>query len=445
MTSSISVPVMINAFDAKDAGKLDARTRGLVERRQRVLGQPYRMFYEEPVHFVRANGVHLYDADGNAYLDAYNNVPCVGHCHPRVVEAIAEQAARLSTHTRYLDESILAYAERLLPYFPSETNRLMLTCTGSEANDLALRVARTHTEGTGFIVTSNAYHGISHAVAALSPSLGKHVPVGSDVRLVAPPDPALAGSPEAVGAFFERQVRTAIADMRRHGIKPAALLVDTIFSSDGVFAEPAGFLSGAVAAIREAGGLFIADEVQAGFARMGSHMWGFQRHGVVPDLVTMGKPMGNGYPIAGVVAREAVLERFAREARYFNTFGGNPVACAAALAVLDVLRDDCLMENALATGRHIKAGFAALADRHRSIGGIRDQGLFFGLDIVDDDGNPDPESAGALVNGMRQRRVLISASGPLGNVLKIRPPLPFSLENADELLSACDAVLGEIA
>lgn len=444
MKTSISVPVMINAFDTSNAGKLDARTRGLVERRQRVLGQPYRMFYEEPVHFVRASGVHLYDADGHAYLDAYNNVPCVGHCHPRVVQAIAEQAARLSTHTRYLDESILAYAERLLPHFPAETNRLMLTCTGSEANDLALRIARTHTEGTGFIVTSNAYHGISHAVAALSPSLGKHVPVGSDVRLVAPPDPALAGSLEAVGAFFERQVRTAIADMRRHGIRPAALLVDTIFSSDGVFAEPAGFLAGAVAAIREAGGLFIADEVQAGFGRMGSHMWGFQRHGVVPDLVTMGKPMGNGYPIAGVVAREAVLERFAQEARYFNTFGGNPVACAAALAVLDVLHDDCLMENALTTGRHIKAGFDALAERHKSIGAIRGQGLFFGLDIVDDDGNPDPKAAGELVNGMRQRRVLISASGPLGNVLKIRPPLPFSLENAEELLGACDAALSQI-
>jgi 4-aminobutyrate aminotransferase-like enzyme len=442
MTSTLTVPVMINAFDTANAEKLDARTRSLVERRQRVLGQPYRMFYDEPVHFVRANGVRLYDADGNGYLDAYNNVPCVGHCHPRVVQAIAEQAARLNTHTRYLDAGIVTYAERLLEHFPAETNRLMLTCTGSEANDLALRIARTHTEGTGFIVTANAYHGISHAVAAMSPSLGKHVPVGADVRLVAPPDPALAGCPEEVGAFFERQVRIAIADLQRHGIKPAALLVDTIFSSDGVFAEPAGFLAGAVAAIHEAGGLFIADEVQAGFGRMGSHMWGFQRHGLVPDLVTMGKPMGNGYPMAGVVARDAVLERFAREARYFNTFAGNPVACAAGLAVLDVLRNEDLMANALAVGSALKAGFVALAKRHAAIGTVRGQGLFLGVDILDDDGSPDPKRAGDLVNEMRRRHVLISASGPLGNVLKIRPPLPFSLVDADELVQSCDAALG---
>jgi 4-aminobutyrate aminotransferase-like enzyme len=445
MTEKLAVPVMINAFDARNAAKLDTHTRNLVERRQRVLGQPYRMFYDEPVHFVRASGVRLYDADGSGYLDAYNNVPCVGHCHPRVVRAIAEQAARLNTHTRYLDEGIVAYAERLLQHFPAETNRLMLTCTGSEANDLALRIARNHTGGTGFIVTSNAYHGISHAVAAMSPSLGKHVPLGPDVRLVAPPDPALAGSIEDVGAFFERQVRAAIADMQRHGIRPAALLVDTIFSSDGVFAEPAGFLAGAVKAIREAGGLFIADEVQAGFGRMGSHMWGFQRHGLVPDLVTMGKPMGNGYPIAGVVAREEVLERFAREARYFNTFGGNPVACAAALAVLDILRDDLLLVNALTVGNHMKAAFEALVNRHSPIGTVRGQGLFLGIDILDDTGAPDPKTAGDLVNEMRRRRVLISASGPFGNVLKIRPPLPFTIVDAEELVLTCGAALDQVA
>ena len=440
----MSVPVMINAFDSANAANLDERTRDLVERRQRVLGQPYRMFYEEPVHFDRARGVRLYDAAGNAYLDAYNNVPCVGHCHPRVVAAIAEQAARLNVHTRYLDESIVGYAERLLAHFPAETNRLMLTCTGSEANDLALRIARNHTGGTGFIVTANAYHGISHAIAAMSPSLGLNVPLAVDVRTVAAPDPRLAGSPEAVGAFFEREVRAAIADMQRHGISPAALLVDTIFSSDGVFAEPAGFLAGAVAAIREAGGLFIADEVQAGFGRMGSHMWGFQRHGLVPDLVTMGKPMGNGYPIAGVVAREEVLERFAREARYFNTFGGNPVACAAATAVLDILRDEDLLANAATVGAHMKAGFETLARRHAAVGDVRGQGLFLGVDILGADGSPSPTVAGSLVNALRRRRVLISASGPLGHVLKIRPPLPFSIADADELLQVCDEVLATL-
>ncbi len=440
----MSVPVMINAFDIKTAGSLDKRTRDLVERRQRVLGQPYRMFYEEPVHFERASGVRLYDDAGNAFLDAYNNVPCVGHCHPRVVSAIAEQASRLNVHTRYLDEGIVQYAERLLGHFPAQTNRLMLTCTGSEANDLALRIARVHTGGTGFIVTANAYHGISHAVAGMSPSLGLNVPLDGDVRTVSASDPRLAGSEQEVGAFFEREVRMAIADMQRHGIRPAALLVDTIFSSDGVFAEPAGFLTGAVAAIREAGGLFIADEVQAGFGRLGSHMWGFERHGIVPDLVTMGKPMGNGYPIAGVVAREEVLERFAREARYFNTFGGNPVACAAATAVLDILRDEDLLANASKVGAHMKAGFETLSKRHGTIGQVRGEGLFLGIDILDKDGAPSPRVAGNLVNALRRRHVLISASGPLGHVLKIRPPLPFSVSDTDELLQICDEVLATI-
>lgn len=437
----MSIPVMINAFDTKNAGNLDERTRELVERRQRVLGQPYRMFYEEPVHFDRASGVRLYDEEGNAYLDAYNNVPCVGHCHPRVVKAIAEQAARLNVHTRYLDEGIVTYAERLLGHFPVETNRLMLTCTGSEANDLALRIACNHTSGTGFIVTANAYHGISHAIAAMSPSLGLNVPLASDVRTVSAPDPRLAGSVEKVGTFFEHEVRAAIADMHRHGIRPAALLVDTIFSSDGVFAEPSGFLAGAVAAIREAGGLFIADEVQAGFGRLGTHMWGFQRHRLVPDLVTMGKPMGNGYPIAGVVAREEVLERFAREARYFNTFGGNPVACAAATSVLDILRDEDLLANATKVGAHMKASFKALSKRHSAIGDVRGEGLFLGVDILNVDGAPSPQVAGAVVNALRRRRVLISASGPLGHVLKIRPPLPFSIADTDELIQVCDEVL----
>lgn len=432
---------MINAFDVKNAENLDKRTRDLVERRQRVLGQPYRMFYEEPVQFERASGVRLYDDGGNAYLDAYNNVPCVGHCHPRVVSAIAEQAARLNVHTRYLDEGIIRYAERLLAHFPAETNRLMLTCTGSEANDLALRIARNHTGGTGFIVTANAYHGISHAIAAMSPSLGLNVPLAIDVRTVAAPDPRLAGSVHDVGALFESEVRIAIADMLRHGIRPAGLLVDTIFSSDGVFAEPAGFLTGAAAAIREAGGLFIADEVQAGFGRLGSHMWGFQRHGIIPDLVTMGKPMGNGYPIAGVVAREEVLERFAREARYFNTFGGNPVACAAATAVLDILHDEELLANASKVGAYMKAGFEALSKCHGTIGDIRGEGLFLGVDILNGDGAPSPRVASDLVNALRQRRVLISASGPLGHVLKIRPPLPFSIADTDELLQTCDEVL----
>ncbi|GLU29695.1 aspartate aminotransferase family protein [Brucella sp. NBRC 12950] len=437
----MSVPVMINAFDPENAGNLEEDTRILVERRQRYLGQNYRMFYEEPVHFDRASGVRLFDKQGNAYLDAYNNVPSVGHCHPRVVQAIAEQAARLNVHTRYVEGVIVDYAEQLLSHFPDETNRLILTCTGSEANDLALRIARNYTGGTGFIVTANAYHGISHAIAGLSPSLGLNVPLAVDTRVIAAPDPYRAGSLDAVAIFFEQEVRTAIADMKRHGIRPAALLVDTIFSSDGVFAEPTGFIAGAVEAIREAGGLFIADEVQAGFGRMGSHMWGFARHEIVPDIITMGKPMGNGYPIAGVVAREPLLERFAREARYFNTFGGNPVACAAAKTVLDIIKDEDLMANASKVGAHLKTGFQALSKDHSPVGNVRGQGLFLGVDIVDALGRPSASAATDIVNALRRRRVLISASGPLGNVLKIRPPLPFSVSDADELLGIFQEIL----
>jgi 4-aminobutyrate aminotransferase-like enzyme len=436
----MTAPVMINAYDPSSAGKLDPAVSELIARRERVLGQPYRLFYEEPVHFVRGAGVWLYDAAGNKYLDAYNNVPSVGHCHPRVVEAVARQAGQLNVHTRYLDEGIVLYAERLLRMFPHESSRLMLTCTGSEANDLALRIARTHTGGTGIIVTANAYHGITSAVAQISPSLGLHVPLGYDVRTV--PAPKDYGGARDPGEVFMRDVEHAIADLHRHGIRPAALIVDTIFSSDGVFAGSPGFLAPAAEAIRAAGGLFIADEVQAGFGRLGTHMWGFMRHGISPDLVTLGKPMGNGYPLAGVAARPAVLDEFATKARYFNTFAGSPVACAAGMAVLDIIEDEQLMQNAHTVGLHLKEGFEALSKRHPELGSVRGQGLFLGVDLVSaEDLSPAPQLAAQLVNELRRRRILISASGPHGHVLKIRPPLPFTTEHADMLLAATDEAM----
>ena len=279
------------------------------------------------MQFVRGEGVWLYDPAGNAYLDAYNNVASVGHSHPHVVQAIARQAAVLNTHTRYLHETVLDYAEKLLATFPAEISQIMFTCTGSEANDLALRVARTCTGGTGFIVTETAYHGVTSALAELSPSLGLPMAKDSHARLV--PAPRSAG--DDTGEIFARHVRGALDDMKKNGIRPAGLLVDTIFSSDGVFADPAGFLRPAVEAVRAAGGIFIADEVQPGFGRTGEQMWGFARHGLIPDLVTMGKPMGNGHPVAGMAARPEVLAEFGARSRYFNTFGGNPVSAAAAL------------------------------------------------------------------------------------------------------------------
>jgi 4-aminobutyrate aminotransferase-like enzyme len=414
----------------------------MIERRRRLLGPAYRLFYDDPVQIVRGRGVWLYDPEGNAYLDAYNNVACVGHCHPHVVRALSAQAAVLNTHTRYLSDGILDYAERLLGSFPDELGNVMLTCSGSEANDLACRIARAATGGTGFIVTELAYHGVTAAVAELSPSLGAGVALPPTTHTVPAPNRYRADG-EDVGERLADAVRSAVDDLAAHGIRPAALLVDTVFSSDGLLVDPAGFLAPAVDVIRSAGGLFIADEVQAGFGRTGAGMWGFERHGVTPDIVTMGKPMGNGHPVAGIVARPELVEAFGARTRYFNTFGGNPVSCAAGMAVLDVIEDEHLVENARAVGAHLLEGLRALAARHETIGDVRGAGLFAGVELVADRETREPAAAEAarVVNALRDRRILISATGPGANVLKIRPPLVFSRENAAALLAGLDEVL----
>lgn len=431
---------MINAFGQADFARLPPEEQALIERRARVLGPAYRLFYERPVHLVRGEGVWLYGPNGERYLDAYNNVASVGHCHPRVVEAIAGQLAVLNTHTRYLHETVLDYAEALTATFPPELSQVMLTCTGSEANDLAVRIARTVTGGTGIIVTELAYHGVTATVAEFSPSLGRAVPLGAHVRTVPAPD-SYRLPPEEAAERFGSDVRAAIADLERHGIRPALLIVDTIFSSDGIFAEPRGFLKPAVEAIREAGGLFVADEVQPGFGRTGDALWGFERHGVVPDMVSMGKPMGNGYPVAGLVCRPALLEEFGRRARYFNTFGGSAVAAAAALAVLGVIRDEALVANAATVGAYLRERLRAVD--HPAIGDVRGAGLFIGVELVRDRATkePAPEIATRLVNGLRDRRILISAAGPHANILKIRPPLVFGTDHADLLVGAIEEVL----
>lgn len=433
---------MINGFTAEDAARLSETERALIERRARVLGPAYRLFYEHPLHLVKGEGVWLYDADGKRYLDAYNNVASIGHCHPKVVEALYEQAKVLNTHTRYLHEGILDYAEKLLATFPAELDQVMFTCTGSEANDLALRIARQYTGGTGLIVTQLAYHGVTDQIAAASPSLGAGVPVGDFVRTVRAPDAYRLGA-ENVAQIFADDVRAAIADLRRCGIKPAALLLDGIFASDGVLSDPAGFLQQAVAVAREEGLLYIADEVQSGFGRTGSHMWGYQRHGVQPDIVTMGKPMGNGQPIAGAVFRGEVLDAFGRTARYFNTFGGNPVSCAAANAVLDVIQGEGLMANCAAVGEYFKVGLQGLAERYPLIGDVRGAGLFVGVELVTDRASKAPatEATARVVNGMRERGVLISSAGPAANILKIRPQLIFQREHADLFVQTLEAVL----
>jgi 4-aminobutyrate aminotransferase-like enzyme len=428
---------MLNAY-TPGGGHLSPQDEALATRRAKALGPAYRLFYETPVHLVRGEGVHLYAPDGTAYLDCYNNVASVGHCHPRVVEAMARQAATLATHTRYLHDGILDYAERLLALFPPDLSHVMFTCTGSEANDLALRIARAATGGTGVIVTDNAYHGVTLATAEMSMSIGPAVAPGPTVFPV--PAPSAQNYPNGIAQGFAHAVTEACDRMQAQGIKPALLIVDTIFSSDGVYPNPAGFLSPAADAIRARGGLFLADEVQPGFGRTGSHFWGFQRHGLIPDMVSMGKPMGNGYPLAGLVLQPEIIAEFGAKARYFNTFGGNTVAAAVGLAVLDVIRDEGLQQNAAAVGAAFAQGLRTLAQRHETLGETRAAGLFIGQTILTD-GQPDPARTARLVNALRDNRILISSTGPKGDSLKIRPPLPFSLAGVDQVLTTLDRLL----
>ncbi|MGB6489626.1 MAG: aspartate aminotransferase family protein [Steroidobacteraceae bacterium] len=409
----------------------------LLARRARLLAPTYRLFYDQPLQIVRAEGVWLYDEHGRRYLDAYNNVPVVGHCHPAVVQAIREQTGILNTHTRYLTEEPLRLAEDLLATFPEELGNVVFTCTGSESNDLAVQVSAVVTGGSGFIITDHAYHGATAVLAGMSPEEG--APLGASVYTV--PAPLRAGDAEGFG----NQVQHCIERMLAAGVRPAALLLDTIFSSDGVIAEPRGFLQAAVQAVRAAGGLFIADEVQAGFGRLGEAMWGFQRHGVVPDLVTMGKPMGNGHPIAALVGRPSLLAEFARRRHYFNTYGGNNVSCAAARAVLGVIREENLVQNAYRTGGDLRQALRALAQRFPVIREVRGAGLFIGVELGAHPANGRDAQAETrrVVNAMRQRGVLLGATGRNGNMLKIRPPLTFADHHAELLLQELERTLSE--
>ena len=435
---------MLNAFVA-GAVPLDPATERLIERRDRLLGPAYRLFYEQPLHFVRGEGSRLFDAEGRAYLDAYNNVAGVGHCHPHVVAQMAQQAATLATHTRYLHEAPLDYAERLLATMPAPLEHFMFTCTGSEANDLAVRIAQAVTRAEGIIVTENAYHGVTEACAGFSPALGLDAGISPRVRLVPAPDP---GRPDAA-SHFAHGVRNAISDLAASGLGLSMMIVDTIFSTDGVVDggedsdRAADLLSQAVANVREAGGLFVADEVQAGFGRTGSSFWGFQRHGIVPDMVSMGKGMGNGYPVAGLALRHDLATEFGAKTRYFNTFGGNAVAATVASAVLDVLEGEGLQQNAERVGAAFRARLRQLGNRHPSLGEVRGAGLFIGVDIRADPDGPEStgQLAGRIVNEMRDQGVLISTSGASGDTLKIRPPLVFSESDTDEFIDALERVI----
>ena len=418
----------------------------LIARRDRLLGRNMSLFYDDPVHLVRGEGVWLWDADGRQYLDCYNNVPHVGHCHPRVVEAITRQASTLNTHTRYLHEGILDYVERLAATFDRSLDAAILTCTGSEANDVALRMAQAVTGRTGVIATNHTYHGNTAAVSQLSTRMPPVGGFGRHVRHVPAPDsyrPLGGEGGEAFAAAFAAEVEAAIASLQEspHGF--SALIIDPFFANEGFPDLPQGFLDKTVASVRKAGGLVITDEVQPGFGRTGSDMWGHQRAGIVPDIVTLGKPMANGHPVGGVVANAEVLNAFRKAFRYFNTFGGNPVSCAAAMAVLDVIEDEKLVENARNVGEYTRDAFKRLAQKHTIIGDVRGSGLFMGMEFVLDRTTKEPAAAEAsrVVNEMRQRGVLMGKIGIHQCATKIRPPMPFSRDNADLMLSVFDDVL----
>ena len=436
---------MANGFDPTSGVELDKAAADLLARRDRVLGPSYRLFYREPVAIDSASGVWLHGTDGRTYLDAYNNVPAIGHSHPAVTAAVTAQLSKLNTHTRYLTEPIITYSERLLAKFPAELDRITFACTGSEAIDLAVRTARAATGKQGIIITEHAYHGTTVAAAGLSPSLGPNNPIGEHVVTIPSIDTARTPA-EEVGPRLLASVESAIRALDASGSGVAAIILDSIFSSDGVQTDPAGFLAPVVQAVHNAGGLYIADEVQPGFGRTGA-WWGFERHGIVPDLVVLGKPMGNGVPISAVVGTSAAQEKFGSLVRYFNTFGGNPVSIAAATAVLDVIEQDDLVAHAATVGAQLLTGLREIGASHEQVIDVRGAGLFLAMEFGAHDAarTPDTDLAARVVNGMREEGILISASGPAANALKIRPPLPFSSEHADQLLETLDRVVGRVA
>ena len=397
----------------------------LAQRRSDALGSVLTpLFYADPVHVARGEGAWLLDADGRRLLDAYNNVPVVGHCHPRVTEAVVGQTRTLNTHARYLYAPLVELAERLLASMPPQArlDTVALVNSGSEANDIAWRVAAGVTRRDGAIVTQHAYHGVTAATADLSP---EEWPEGFDPAHVAriPPD----------GGGAEVAAAAARLAVRGHGL--AATFIDAGLTSDGIHPARAERLGEIVRATHDAGGLFVADEVQVGHGRSGEHLWAFAHLGIAPDFVTLGKPMGNGYPVAAVLTRRELIDGFAFEGRIFSTFGGNPVAAQAAIAVLDVIDDERVIPHVKHVGELLRERLYDLRARHPSILDVRGLGLLVGVEL------DDPGRANAVVNAMRDSGVLIGRTGPRDDVLKIRPPLVFGAEHTDLLVAALDAAL----
>jgi 4-aminobutyrate aminotransferase-like enzyme/Ser/Thr protein kinase RdoA (MazF antagonist) len=438
----LGLPLATGAIVARDP----ATVRHL---RERTLSPALSLSYDQPLKIVAGEGAYLIAADGRRYLDMVNNVCHVGHSHPRVVEAIARQAAKLNTNTRYLHDNLVEYTRRLTRLLPPELSTVFLVNSGSEANDLALRLAKAYTGGTDVMVLDHAYHGNLSSLIDISPykfdgkgGAGRR----RHVWVTEMPDPyrgRFRADDADAGTRYAEKITTLLRDMNGIDRRPAAFFVEALLGCGGQVVLPEGYLAAAFTEIRAAGGVCIADEVQIGFGRVGSHFWAFETQNVVPDIVTMGKPIGNGHPMGAVACRPEIAAAFANGMEYFNTFGGNPVSAAAGLAVLDVIRDERLMHNAEAMGAYLRDGFKRLAERHALIGDIRGLGLFIGVELVRDRATLEPaeRELHAIVEAMKADGILLSTEGPHHNVLKIKPPLVISKGDCDFFLKTLDEVM----
>jgi 4-aminobutyrate aminotransferase-like enzyme len=399
----------------------------LVKERQRLLGRNLSIAYKQPLHIVSGEMQYLFDADGRRYLDGYNNVAHVGHCHPKVVAAGQRQMELLNTNTRYLSELILEYAQKLTATLPEALSVCFFVNTGSEANELAIRLARAHTRAREMIVLDHAYHGNTTTLIDLSPY--KHNGPGGE------------GTPSWVHvAPLPRSEVDAEEVVNLIRPQLCGFIAESLPSVAGQIVLPPGYLRRVYEAVRGAGGVCIADEVQTGFGRIGTHFYGFEMYGVVPDIVVLGKPIGNGHPIGAVITTRAIADSFANGMEFFSTFGGNNVSCAIGLAVLEVVQEESLQQHALRVGERLLEGLRELQQRHSLIGDVRGSGLFLGVELLRDR-EPATHEAARIVNRMREHGILIGTDGPHHNVLKIRPPMPFADTDADHLITTLSSVL----
>ena len=402
---------------------MNTRIGDLMATRQRLLGRNLSVAYEKPLYIVRGSMQYLYDDEGRRYLDAYNNVAHVGHCHPKVVAAGQRQMERLNTNTRYLSELILEYAEKLTATLPESLSVCFFVNSGSEANELAIRLARAHTKARDMIVLEHAYHGNTTTLIDLSPY--KHHGRGGEG---APAWVHTARLPASVA-----DVQHVIDIVQKLDAPLCGFIAESMPSVAGQIVLPDGYLNQVYDAVRGAGGVCIADEVQTGFGRIGTHFYAFEKYGVVPDIVVLGKPIGNGHPLGAVITTRRIAESFDNGMEFFSTFGGNNVSCAIGLKVLEVVHEESLQTHALKVGEHLLAGLHELDQRHEVIRQIRGSGFFLGVELV--------EEASCVVNQMRERGILMGTEGPRHNVIKIRPPMPFTDSDADQLVQTLDEVL----